>query len=120
MMNQKDLKFLGVVALATIVLSALLNLLVLKLIEKKKPLEDTDEVKDFEKRFPGIPKGGPTVKEVVKSLKDDYIKNMGVGDELMYMSAVDGAFWLSNSLMMAVYVCLGVVAGQQAVKAKLI
>ena len=105
MMNQKDLKFMGVVALATIVLSALLNLLVLKLIEKKKPLEDSGDV--------------TPVKDLVKGGKK-LVDKLGVGDELMYMSAVDGAFWLSNSLMMAVYVCLGVVAGQQAVKAKLI
>ena len=103
MMNQKDLKFMGVVALATIVLSALLNMLVLKLAEDKIPGDGT-----------------LTVKELKKEYQVNQVDTLGVGDELMYMSAVDGAFWLSNSLMMAVYVCLGVVAGQQAVKAKLI
>lgn len=102
MMNQKDLKFMGVVALATVVLSVLLNMLILKLVEDKT-----------------LGKSDMTFKEVKKK-SDAYVVANGIGDELMYMSAVDSSYWLSNSLMMALYVCLGVVAGQQAVKAKLI
>ena len=101
MMNQKDLKFMGVVALATIVASCLLNLLLAWAVEDK-------EVSP-----------GETVKSVRTKMKDE-VKNYGPLDEFMYMAAVDSAFWITNSILMLIFVCLGVLAGQYAVRSRLI
>jgi hypothetical protein len=100
MMNQKELMMLGVVVLATVCVSLLMNYLI-NMLAKDIKLKNEVPLSDINKNH----KAGVD------------------GADLLYkplvVASFDSVYPVANSVLMAVYVALGFVLANQAQKAKL-
>jgi hypothetical protein len=100
-MNQKELMFMLVLAVSAGVVSTVMNMVI------NMVAENTEVTKD-----------GQTMK-TLKTTNESKLENVDMLKRPLAVASFDNVYWMSNSLLMVVYVCLGYVVATQLQKAKL-